>query len=169
MFCKFWWRFYINFSFALLSYKYILYILFVRNNHVFGWPSAHSASFTRLSDSPLYSKSNISSLTSSDYMFYHLGLEFHVVGYNYVIIWHMPQNLIDILVYAVATITNDTTTSGTQELNIFIPSIRLSSCIEMPFAAGRHVYLSTLLRREFCFTCHQTVWDSRKLQAARTI
>lgn len=123
----------------------------------------------RLSDSPLYSKSNISSLTSLDYIFYHLGLEFHVVGYHFVRIWHMPQPLIDILVYAVATITNDTTTSGTQELNIFIPSIWLSCCIEMPFTAGRHVYLSTSLRREFCFTCHRRVWDSRKFQAARTI
>jgi len=56
-------------------------------------------------------------------MFCHLGLEFHVVGYHVVRIWHMPQPLIDILVYAVATFTNETTTSGTQQLNIFIPSI----------------------------------------------
>jgi hypothetical protein len=77
----------------------------------------------RLNDSPLYSKSNILSLTSLDNMFHRLGLEFHEVGYHFVRIWHMPQPLIDILVYAVATITNDTTTSDTQELNIFIPSI----------------------------------------------
>jgi len=81
-------------------------------------PSLH-----RLSDSPLFLKSNISSLASLDYMFYHLGLEFQAVGYHVFRIWHMPQRVIDILVYAVATTTNDTTTSGTQELNIFIPSI----------------------------------------------
>jgi len=127
-------------------------------------PSLH-----RLSDSPLFSKSNIPSLVSLDYMFYHLGLEFQAVGYHVVRIWHMPQRVIDILVYAVATTTNDKTTSRTQEVNIFIPSILLSCCIEMSFAAGRHVYLSTSFRREFCFTCHRRVWDSRKFQAARTI
>jgi hypothetical protein len=56
-------------------------------------------------------------------MFYHLGLEFQAVGYHVFTIWHMPQRVIYIPVYAVATITNDTTTSSTQELHIFIPSI----------------------------------------------
>jgi hypothetical protein len=58
-----------------------------------------------------------------DYTFYHVSLEFHTVGYYFVKIWYTPELVIDTLVYAVATVTNDKTTSGTQELNIFILSI----------------------------------------------
>lgn len=78
----------------------------------------------------------------------------------------MSQLLIDILVCAVAVVTNDKTTWGTQEVNIFIPSVRLSCCIEMPFCSTPTCLVFYLV--EARLSCHLPAANCRVQDSARS-